>query len=105
MNRSLASAPLRASAAVLGGVLAGLDGGAGLHAGLDDLGELALLLGGEQRHEPDLVEVLTYGICHGNSPQRLLAPAIFPADSDFHHRDRGKSGQPARYGRDSRPIR
>ena len=66
MKRSLASAPLRASAAVLGGVLACLDGGAGLHAGFHGLGELALLAGGEQRHEADLVEVLTYGICHGN---------------------------------------
>jgi hypothetical protein len=51
---------------VLGGVLPGLDQGAGLRAGLDDLGELALLLGGEEGHQPDLVQVLTYGICHGS---------------------------------------
>ena len=60
MKRSLASAALAGEAAVLGGVVAGLDGGAGLHARLDDLGQLALLVGGEQRHEADLVEVLTY---------------------------------------------
>ena len=51
---------LAGEAAVLGGVLAGLDGGAGLHAGFHGLGELALLHGGEQGHEADLVEVLTY---------------------------------------------
>ncbi len=51
----------------LSALLAGLETLAGLDAGLDDLGELALLLGGEQRHEADLVEVLTYGITHGIS--------------------------------------
>ena len=61
MKRSLASAALRDGAAVLGGVLAGLDGGRGPSTPASiDLGELALLLGGEQGHEADLVEVLTY---------------------------------------------
>ena len=57
---------LAGEAAVLGGVVAGVDGGAGLHARFDRLGELALLGGGEEGHEADLVEVLTDGIAHGN---------------------------------------
>ena len=60
MKRSLAAGALAVEAAVLGGVFAGLDGGAGLHARFHGLGELALLHGGEQGHEADLVEVLTY---------------------------------------------
>ena len=51
---------LAVEAPVLGGVVAGFDGGAGLHARFDGLGELALLHGGEQGDEADLVEVLTY---------------------------------------------
>ena len=40
-------------------LLAGVEALLGLAALLDDLGELALLLGGEERHHADLVEVLT----------------------------------------------
>ena len=59
MKRSLAAAAVltaRRSSAV---ALAGLDGGRGVAALLDDLRELALLLGGEEGDEADLVEVLT----------------------------------------------
>ena len=51
---------LAGEATVLRGVLSRLDGVAGRHAGFHRLRELALLGGGEQRHEADLVEVLTY---------------------------------------------
>ena len=51
---------LASEALLLGGVVSGFDGGSGLHARFNGLGELALLRGGEQGDEPDLVEVLTY---------------------------------------------
>ena len=60
MKRSLAAAALRTVALQLAAALAGLDARARPRALLDDLGELALLLGGEQGDEPDLVEVLAY---------------------------------------------
>ena len=41
--------------------------------------ELALLLGGEERHGADLVEVLTYGITHGisrNARHKAVIPTV-----------------------------
>ena len=52
MNRSLAGRASAVEAAVLRGVLAGGDALAGGHALLDDLGQLPLLLGGEQGDRP-----------------------------------------------------
>jgi hypothetical protein len=51
-------------AAVFCRALAPSDAFAGGNAALDDLGELALLFGGEQRHRTDLVQVLTNRITH-----------------------------------------
>ena len=49
----------------VGAGLAGCDAFAGSGARFDDLGKLALLLGGEEGDKPDFIEVLTDGIAHG----------------------------------------
>jgi hypothetical protein len=46
-------------APILQGAVAGSDALPSSHAALDGLGELALLLRGEQCHRSDLIEVLT----------------------------------------------
>src|SRR5690606_8430675 len=55
--------------AELAAALARVDASLGLTPTLDDLRELALLVGGEQGDEADFVEVLTNRITHGVSPQ------------------------------------
>ena len=68
----------------------------GRHARLDDLGELALLLGGEQRHEPDLVEVLTDGIAHGDLLNDWYRKASSRLEANFQHLHRGNRRTSAR---------
>ena len=64
MNRSLAAAASRDGPAQLAAALAGVEASLGLAAALDDLGELALLRGVQQRHLADLVEVQANRITH-----------------------------------------
>ena len=71
MKRSFAFGRLARRPAVLAPCLAGFDPLARGHAALDHLGQLALFLRREQRHQADLVEVLTYRITHLALPNEL----------------------------------
>ena len=64
MKRSLAAAAVAHGALELAAALAGVEALARRRARLDDLGELALLLGGEEGDQADLVEVLADRIAH-----------------------------------------
>ena len=64
-------------AADLTAVLTGLTSAACRHPGLDELGELALLLGGEQGDHADLVEVHPDGVTHGFQHLRLGPEVVF----------------------------
>ena len=72
MKRSLAAAASRTALRRSRDRLAGVEPRLRLAAALDDLGQLALFLSGQQRNQADLVQVLTDGITHGESPQREL---------------------------------
>ncbi len=61
----------------LGAGLAGLRATRGLPAGLDDAGQLLLLIRREKGHLADLVEVETNGIVH----DKRLERANYPSDS------------------------
>ena len=89
MNRSLARAAARSRRRSSSGAVAGGDALAGGDAALDDLGELALLLGVEQRDGADLIEVLTNGITHVGLFNTFGAVPI-PADPDFREARIGK---------------
>ena len=60
MNRSFAMAASAIARSSSRPRLAGLLASPGRRALLDDLGQLALFLSGEEGDEPDFVEVLTY---------------------------------------------
>ena len=78
MKRSLAAAAARDGSLELGGSCSPcVEALAGGDARLDDLGELALLLGGEQGDEADLVEVLTDGITHRLSSNSMTPLRYF----------------------------
>ncbi|MEZ5204451.1 MAG: hypothetical protein R2701_08765 [Acidimicrobiales bacterium] len=80
MNRSFARAGSGRGDGPRGAV-AGSDALPDGDAALDDLGELTLLLGVEQRHGADLVQVLTNRIAHdgcSNSAEALTIPAERP---------------------------
>ncbi len=78
MNRSLAASAARMALRISRPFSPASRRWPGFEPGLDDLGELALLLGVEERHGADLVEVLAYGITHGISSQPLGHIAVIP---------------------------
>ena len=72
MNRSLALAASRTWRFRARALLASFELLSGFAAGLDDAGELALVLGGEQRHLADVVEVEANGIIHVSYNHSIL---------------------------------
>ena len=64
MKRSLAWEAASTASSNVDAGLAGLEALVGVPAGLDDAGELLLLVGGEKRNPADLVQVQANRIVH-----------------------------------------